>query len=116
MSLLDAASLSGVLLVAKGDAAPSRQSMFDPGAPDGAGRHRPRDQRARIPLRLDEKRHRRLRLAGAHLGQSAQAVLVAALDHYLDQVMPGLLGGGCRCLEPGATPTARLTPVPRQTP
>lgn len=112
MSLLDPASLTEALLVAKGAAEPSlftgaRSRSI--GAPRRARpadeRVRQSDERARLPLRLDEERHRRLRLATAHLHQSGQALLLAALDHYLDHVVPTLIDGRCHCLSCGEAST-----------
>ncbi|MFT5540351.1 MAG: hypothetical protein ACI82H_001881 [Alphaproteobacteria bacterium] len=54
--------------------------------------------RARVTLRLNEARHFRLKLAGAHMQQSLQEILTAALDHYLDQVGPEILREGCVCI------------------
>ncbi|HUZ71672.1 MAG TPA: hypothetical protein VMU87_01695 [Stellaceae bacterium] len=114
MSLLEPASLTEALLVAKGAAAPSRFTTTRSSAGAGAGgRARQPDGRARLPLRLDEKRHRRLRLATAHLRKSGQALLLAALDHYLDHVVPTLIEGRCHCLACGMTPPA---PSPAQGP
>src|SRR5258707_1034551 len=54
-------------------------------------------------LPLDPARHRRLRLAAAHLDQTEEALMLAALDHYLDRVVSPLLDGRCACLEEGRT-------------
>jgi hypothetical protein len=56
------------------------------------------EDRARVTLRLDEARHFRLKLASAHMQQSLQEILNAALDHYLDQVGPEILRDGCVCI------------------
>lgn len=106
MSLLDSAPLTEMLLVSKGGAAPSRYGSAHPIDVDPVLPSRRVDVRTRVSLRLDDRRHRRLRLAAAHLRQSAQAVLLAALDHYLDHVVPAAIEGGCRCLEAGAAPPA----------
>ena len=108
MSLLDAASLSDGLLVIKGAA-----------SPDGSESRRSRrirspDDRPRVALRLDEDRRRRLKLASAHLRKSTQAMLLAALDHYFERVVPSLVGEGCTCLSaPGAGPCVTLPLRPR---
>lgn len=52
----------------------------------GAGTARPKLDhlgRIKMSLRLDEKRHLMLKLASAHLGTSAQELLVSALDDRL---------------------------------
>jgi len=103
MSFSEAASLTEALLVAKGGAAPSRLTMPRTGGVS-AGRARHPDGRARLALRLDEERHRRLRLATAHLRKSGQGLLLAALDHYLDHVVPTLVDRNCHCLSCGAVP------------
>jgi hypothetical protein len=95
--LLDAASLTDGLLVIKGDASPGGAK------PRRTRRIRSPDDRPRVALRLDEKRRLRLKLASAHLRKSTQAMLLAALDHYFERVVPMLVGEGCVCL---ATPGA----------
>jgi len=45
-------------------------------------------RRAAFTLRLDAERHRKLRLACAREGRSAQMLLVAALDRLLDTYPP----------------------------
>ena len=64
-----------------------------PGEP-GGGAH----ARARVSLRLDDARHRRLRLAAIHLDASLQQLLTHALDQYLAQVAPD-----CPCMGRGCT-------------
>ncbi len=104
MSPSEVASLSDALLVVKGAARPSatkrkvRRGSFD-------------DGRVRVALRLDEPRHHRLRLAAAHLHKSAAAVLLAALDHYLDRIVPNALEESCACLEQGAKSRNNVTPL-----
>ena len=53
--------------------------------------------RARVSLRLDDRRHRRLRIAAVHLDASLQQLLTHALDQYLAQVAPDCpcMGHGC---------------------
>ena len=90
-----AASLSDALLVAKGHAAPSRPVTQLPLRRRTQQRE---DGRLRVPLRLDEARHRKLRIAAAQFRKSAQAVMMAALDHYLDRIVPSVLDEPCACL------------------
>src|SRR5258707_14639661 len=61
------------------------------------------DALRQFSLPLDPARHRRLRLAAAHLDQTEEALMLAALDHYLDRVVSPLLDGRCACLEEGRT-------------
>ncbi len=107
---MKAASLTAALLVAKGAAAPSAGGR-------GSGRgatleFRPKpvrepsdgngeDGMIRVTLRLPTARHLRLRLAAAHLGRNNQALMLAAIDHYIDNVLPLLIAGRCACLEQG---------------
>jgi len=92
-----AASLTGALLSSKdGGHAP---------APVESARHAPEpaaDSRT-VTLPLDPARHRRLRLAAAHLDQPESMLMLAALDHYLDSVVSPLLDGRCACLAEGRT-------------
>jgi len=93
MRLSGVAALTDTLLVVKGSAAPSR--LLSPAAKRRAARE---DTRLRVPLRLDAARHRRLRIAAAHFHKSAQAVMLAALDNYLDRIAPSALDEPCACL------------------
>lgn len=101
------ASLSGQLLARKGTARPSaavpRSAGADiPSTPRAPLRLAPPQEppasgeRARISLRLDPERHRRLRLAAAHLDCSLQDLLIAALDEHLSG-----LHLGCPCFQEG---------------
>jgi hypothetical protein len=58
------------------------------GAPDGA----------KVSLRLDADRHRRLRLLALHQRCWGQKLLLAALDAYLAAVGAAVLDGSCACL------------------
>ncbi|HXQ51797.1 MAG TPA: hypothetical protein VN802_11935 [Stellaceae bacterium] len=105
MSGFDPASLTDALLVVKGAAAPSRP------APQRSARRGRDEGRVRVAMRLEEPRHRRLRLAAAHMQQSLQAVILAALDHYLDRIVPNLLDRRCDCLvRQGASDTVVAAP------
>ncbi len=94
-----AASLTGALLSGKDATAQSQiaQATGSPLAAEGSEALR------QVALPLDAARHRRLRLAAAHLDQTENAVIVAALDHYFDRVVSPLLDGRCACLEEGRT-------------
>lgn len=104
------AALTGSLLVVKGAASPSRAVANDGGGATirsmRAHTVRPphtqrKDGHSHLSLRMNSVRHLRLRLAAAHLGYSGNALVIAALDHYLDHVLPSLLEGNCGCLEKG---------------
>ncbi len=105
------AALTGSLLVAKGAAAPSAtRTVLDFG---GTVQFLPRQEREhaeagdgtlRVTLRMSLARHLRLRLAAAHLGRSNQALMLAAIDHYIDNLLPLLMAGRCACLEQGRVP------------
>jgi hypothetical protein len=93
-----AASLTGALLSSK-DA-----HAHPPRAPEApAATAESSDAPRQVTLPLDAIRHRRLRLAAAHLDQTEDALMIAALDHYLDRVVSVLLDGRCACLEEGRT-------------
>ena len=104
MSPSDSDSLSEMLLVVKGAAqpscAPKRQLR----------RGRMDDNRVRVALRLDEPRHRRLRLAAAHMRKSAQGVLLAALDHFLERIVANAIDEPCPCLDHGGERNRNVTP------
>jgi hypothetical protein len=104
-----AASLTASLLVAKGGAAPSTARP----APGSNVEILPQpehergdlaDGSVRVTLRMSLARHLRLRLAAAHLGRSNQALMLAAIDHYIDNLLPLLMAGHCACLEQGRMP------------
>lgn len=106
------APLTAGLLVAKGSASPSG----DASAPEsGTVEFLPKENRARaaaageagltrVSLRMPTARHLRLRLAAAHLGRSNHALMLAAIDHYIDTVLPLLVSGRCACVEQGRAP------------
>jgi hypothetical protein len=92
-----AASLTGALLASKEAALRPSSAAARHAAVEGS------DTPRQVTLPLDPIRHRRLRLAAAHLDQTEDALIVAALDHYLDRVVSVLLDGRCACLEEGRT-------------
>jgi hypothetical protein len=119
------ASLNARLLARKGDARPAPIDTGEgrarpaPSAPASPAIQRPSPgpwpapaawpeepagdprSRARVSLRLDDARHRRLRLAAIHLDASLQQLLTHALDQYLAQVAPDCpcMGRGCTSAE-----------------
>jgi predicted DNA-binding protein len=107
---MKAASLSASLLVAKGAAGPSaRRPALDIGGTVEFLRRPEREPRGtdgtvRVSLRMSLVRHLRLRLAAAHLGRSNQALMLAAIDHYIDNILPLVMAGHCACLEQGRMP------------
>jgi len=112
------ATLSGSLLVRKGEARPAVLSAvpaqrFDLATTGGGARPRPRLARAgggppggpaphpvAMTLRLDGERHRRLRLFAACTERSMQSILVAALDAYIARACADD-DHGCACLRDG---------------
>ena len=56
----------------------------------------------RLTLRVDETQRLRLRLASAHLGKSRQVILIEALDHYFNRVLPAFLQDPCPCIQGGS--------------
>ncbi len=108
-----AASLTASLLVPKGDATPSaKKAAASPRNATVEFLPKPRRERSgggedgmtRLSLRMPTARHLRLRLAAAHLGRSNQGLILAAVDHYLDTVLPLLMAGRCACVEQGRDP------------
>jgi hypothetical protein len=129
--LKSAATLTGTLLCSKGGAAPSafiprpgflfaerngpeqialvQSSSPRQARPDSRATG---DGKTKVSLRMSKARHRRLRVAAAHLGQSAQTLILEGLDYYIDHVLPTLIEGRCTCLDLGlgrgdACPTDR---------
>jgi hypothetical protein len=111
MQVKPAAALASGLLARKGEAMPTSLVVLPmvPRAPAGEIKPElsvPRDgarggsvaPAAKLSLRLDADRNRRLRLAAVHLGRSGQQILVEALDAYLERSAEALLGGQCACL------------------
>jgi hypothetical protein len=117
-----AASLTSALLVRKGAAIPAGYAALSAAARAGrtvrpvdataAGaaaspkrrrNERLPDPRMRISLRLDPDHYLRLKLSAAHLHRNLQAVLIAALDSYLERMGPTVKNGNCACLEGGCT-------------
>ena len=104
MSIAAAAILSSGLLARKGAALPTslaavplspRAAIGDVPAPAGAAVPR---RNAKVSLRLDPERHRKLRLAAVHLGRSGQRILIDALDAHLARCAETIAGGDCACL------------------
>jgi hypothetical protein len=113
---MKAAPLTAALLVAKGGAAPSGEAGAEPqgtieflpktgSKPRGGGGGD--EGMTRVSLRMPTVRHLRLRLAAAHLGLSNQALMLAAIDHYIDTILPLLIAGRCACLEEGRAPSGQ---------
>ncbi len=63
-------------------------------------------ERIKLSLRLSVDQHLRLKLAAAHLRQSSQTLLMAALDDYLAKCGPGVRNGECNCLMSGSVDKA----------
>jgi hypothetical protein len=120
MSTRPTASLSAALLVTRGNAQLSRGLAQPMTGRPGFAMHSidKRDTRdhppnfvppppppdmafSRLTLRVDETQRLRLRLASAHLGKSRQEILIEALDHYFQRVMPALLHDPCPCIQGG---------------
>ncbi|HEV2550567.1 MAG TPA: hypothetical protein VGU20_24855 [Stellaceae bacterium] len=100
-----AASLTGLLVTKPAAPAPQfvAEATVKPLPPRPAPK-RGNDGLTRVSLRLNSARHLRLRLAAAHLGLSNHGMMVAAIDHYLDNVLPMLMAGRCACVEEGRAP------------
>lgn len=60
----------------------------------------------RVSLRINSARHRRLRIAAAHLGLTNSSMMVTAINHYLDHVLPKLMAGESVGPQQGRAPVA----------
>jgi hypothetical protein len=60
----------------------------------------------RVSLRMNSARHRRLRIAAAHLGLSNSGMMATAINHYLDHVLPKLMAGDSAGPAQGRAPAA----------
>ncbi|MEO0410931.1 MAG: hypothetical protein AAF221_03700 [Pseudomonadota bacterium] len=69
---------------------PTAEARVDAPTVEGA-------KKAAFTFRMDEKRHFRLRLLSAHQNRSAQKIMEAALDAYLDTHAPQTSGMACPC-------------------
>jgi hypothetical protein len=117
--MMRAASLTGALLVSRGNTVAFGEGLDleragatiealprRPTQRQGTGRQ---NGHTRVSLRMNSPRHLRVRLAAAQLGLSAHGVMVAAIDHYLDNVLPTIMAGHCACLEQGRAPSGNCT-------
>jgi hypothetical protein len=88
------ASLTSTLLVVKGPPASPATSL---GANIQFLHKAPRQRIAnhepitRVSLRMSTARHARLKLAASRLGCSNHTLLLDAVDHYIDNMLPGLM-------------------------
>ncbi len=114
--MLKTASLTSALLAAKGAAAPIARpehyldqtgtniQLFPTRAARPSTSLLPATRdigHTRVTLRVNSARHLRLRVAAAHLGVTANGLMVAAIDHYLDEVLPKQMESHCACLAQG---------------
>jgi len=103
-----AVTMSPVSAREDGEDGNAAQSSFSGGKGSGSGRapsrKNPAADKARIKLslRLTDQQHLRLKLAAAHLRQSSQTILMAALEDYLARKAPEIGGGDCACLMAGS--------------
>jgi hypothetical protein len=101
------ASLTSALLVVKGPATPTATGF-------GANiqfLHKSPRQRiggdegiTRVSLRMNTARHMRLKLAAAQLGSSNHALLLEAIDHYIDNVLPMVMADRNPAIAPARAP------------
>ena len=83
--------------------APARPEAKAPEAKTAGGPKEPPSRRgsgksAKVSLRLDDERHRKLRLASVHQQLSGQQILLKALDAYLADCAPVVMDGNCVCI------------------
>ncbi|MDO8423329.1 MAG: hypothetical protein Q7S99_14330 [Parvibaculum sp.] len=121
MSAAKFASITGSLLARKGEAGPSadRQALEERWRPHDVTmpevRHAPvvvpaqsvaAEPSLKVAMRLSEAQHFRLRVAAAQLQVSRQALMSAALDHYLSTVCAAGVPS-CRCLRASGPANAK---------
>lgn len=105
------ASVTGLLLARKGEAGPSSDRLADsarwqkPSPPPAlvvkaATPVNDAKLDVKIALRLTDAQHFRMRVAAAQMQVTRQALLSAALDHYLATVCAASVPG-CHCLTSG---------------
>lgn len=118
---MKAASLTSALLVSR-SAAPAAAStpgpragmggnvqlLFTPKPPAALAAVATDDRLTRVSLRMQAKRAGRLKAAAQNLGRSNQALMVAAIDHYIEHVLPEMLAERTDYGE-GHTATSSLT-------
>jgi hypothetical protein len=68
------------------------------GGPKEPPSRRGHGKTAKVSLRLDDERHRKLRLASVHQQLSGQQILLKALDAYLATYAPAAMDGNCVCI------------------
>jgi predicted DNA-binding protein len=117
---MKAASLTSALLVsrsvARAAAAPGSragmggnvQLLFTPKPPAALAGVETDERLTRVSLRMQAKRAGRLKAAAQNLGRSNQALMVAAIDHYIEHVLPEMLAERTDYGE-GHTATSSLT-------
>jgi hypothetical protein len=71
------------------------------GGPKGRPPRSTSGKGAKVSLRLDDERHRKLRLAAVHQQLSGQQILLAALDAYLAKCAGTVMEGNCVCINRG---------------
>jgi hypothetical protein len=101
------ASLTGALLVVKGPEAPTAsalggniQFLHKSSRPRISGD----EGITRVSLRMNTARHMRLKLAAVQLGSSKHALLLEAIDHYIDNVLPMVMGDRSPAVAPIRAP------------
>jgi hypothetical protein len=81
---------------------PARPPLGKPEAKAGGPKEPPSrrgsGKSAKVSLRLDDERHRKLRLASVHQQLSGQQILLKALDAYLTSFAPSAMDGNCVCI------------------
>ena len=77
---------------------PVGKPMAKAGGPKEPPSRRGPGKTAKVSLRLDDERHRKLRLASVHQQLSGQQILLKALDAYLATYAPAAMDGNCVCI------------------
>jgi len=103
---MKAASLTSALLVSRGSTAPDKAAgavgargesggnvhmLFTPKPPMALAPGADDGRLTRVSVRMQAKRHVRLKAAAHNLGRSNQALMVEAIEHYIEHVLPEVL-------------------------
>jgi len=117
---MKAASLTSALLVSRSTAPAAAtpgpragagsnvQLLFTPKPPAALAAVESDERLTRVSLRMQAKRAGRVKAAAQNLGRSNQALMVAAIDHYIEHVLPEMLAERTDYGE-GHTATSSLT-------
>lgn len=101
---MKAASLTSTLLVVKGPPEAASLGAAIQFLHKAPRQRTPGDEpAARVSLRISAARRASLKLAASQLGCSNHALLLEAVDHFIDNVLPGLMAHSPAAAQPRAS-------------